>query len=176
MGEGHASSNQRLCPACGCARGQSRGQKNKFQLIACRSCATLYTQHLPNTNTEQDYDSYYTHENLTVPAFLESRVDGIVSKFEPYRENGRLLDVGCGAGTFLEAAARAGWEATGVEVSRTAAEHVRSRGFEVFFGELEKAGYAGEHFGSSTVRWSLIWMMPPTFPILARRMKSLDRR
>ena len=147
MGEDSASSNARHCPACGRASGQSRGQKNDFQLLACRSCDTLYTAHLPKTNQSQDYyDSYYTSENLTVSAFIDKHLDGIVATFEPYRKNNRLLDVGCGAGTFLEASARAGWDAFGVEVSRTAAEHVRGRGFEVFCGELEKAGYPDEHF------------------------------
>lgn len=146
MGEGSTNSNERYCPAC-CQRGShSRGQKNNFQLLSCQTCATLYTATNPDMNQAPDYDSYYTAENLTVPSFINSILDEIVATFEPYRKNNRLLDVGCGAGTFLEASARAGWEATGVEVSRTAAEHVSGRGFEVFCGELEKAGYPDEHF------------------------------
>ena len=79
-------------------------------------------------------------------AFVAKHLDEIVRTFEPYRKNNRLLDVGCGAGTFLEAAARAGWQATGVEVSRTAAEHIRKQGIDVFCGELEKANYPNDHF------------------------------
>jgi SAM-dependent methyltransferase len=146
MGEDNASSNARLCPACGRTSGHSRGRKNDFQLLSCQSCATLYTARNPDPNQAQDYDAYYTAENLTVPTFINSILDEIVVTFEPYRKNNRLLDVGCGAGTFLEASARAGWEAMGVEVSHTAAEHVSGRGFEVFCGELEKAGYLDEHF------------------------------
>jgi SAM-dependent methyltransferase len=146
MDEGSASSNARHCPACGRASGHSRGRKNDFQLLSCQTCATLYTAMNPDPNREQDYDAYYTAENLTVPTFINSILDEIVATFEPYRKNNRLLDVGCGAGTFLEAAARAGWEAMGVEVSRTAAEHVGGRGFEVFCGELENATYPDEHF------------------------------
>lgn len=146
MGKSNASSNARLCPACGRATGRSRGQKNDFQLLACRSCATLYTAHLPQTNQSQDYDAYYTPENLTVPAIIEKRLDEIVSTFEPYRKNNRLLDVGFGAGTFLEAAVRSRWQTFGVEVSRTAVEHVRERGFEVFCGQLGKAAYPDDYF------------------------------
>lgn len=146
MSEGTASSNPRFCPACGGANGLSRGEKNDFQLLACRSCATVYTKHLPKTNESQDYDSYYTPENLTVPAIIERRLDEIVSTFEPYRKNNRLLDVGCGAGSFLQAAARHEWKAFGVEISQSASEHVRGRGIEVFCGELENANYADEYF------------------------------
>lgn len=144
MNEG--SSGSRDCPACGRTNGLSRGQKNDFQLLACPSCATVYTAHLPNTDQSLDYDAYYTPENLTVPAAIENRLDEIIATFEPYKKDKRLLDVGCGAGTFLEAAGRAGWQAIGVEVSRTAAEHVRARGFEVFCGELENANYPDDYF------------------------------
>lgn len=135
-----------VCPACGQAGGRSLGRKNDFQLFSCKSCATLYAAHAPRITQLHDYDNYYTEQNLTVPAFIDSILDGIVTTFEPYRLTNRLLDVGCGAGTFLEAAARARWQATGVEVSQTAVEHVRGQGFEVFCGELEEANYPDEYF------------------------------
>ena len=146
MAERIISYNTRPCPACGHVPGVVRGEKNGFPLLACRSCATIYTAHLPSIDQSQDYDGYYTPENLTVAAFIEKHLDEIVSTFEPYRKNNRVLDVGCGAGTFLEAAGRAGWKAIGVEVSRTASEHIRQRGFEVFCGELQQANYPHDHF------------------------------
>lgn len=141
-----ATSKNRHCPACGQRGTQSWGQKNDFQMLSCQTCATLYTATNPDTNPEDNYDAYYSAENLTVPAFINSRLDEIVATFGPYRKNNRLLDVGCGAGSFIEAAARAGWQATGIEVSRKAAEYVTGRGFEVFCGELENAGYPDDHF------------------------------
>lgn len=146
MDVGTTSSNARPCPACGRARGESRGQKNEFELLACQSCATLYTDHLPSVDQPQDYDSYYSSENLTVPTAIQRRLDEIVATFDSYRRNNRLLDVGFGAGTFLEAAARGKWQAFGVEVSHTAVEHVRDRGFQLFCGELGKAGYPDDYF------------------------------
>ncbi len=144
MDKGSVSFNARHCPACGRASGHSRGRKNDFQLLSCQTCATLYTATNPYPNQEQDYDAYYTAENLTVPTFINSILDEIVATFEPYRKSNRLLDVGCGAGTFLEAAARAGWEAMGVEVSRTAAEHVSGRDFEVFCGTYRIHGHCSK--------------------------------
>jgi len=146
MGKTSASLSERLCPACGRQAGRNRGEKNNFQLLSCQTCATLYTAQEPPAGQGLDYDAYYTPENLSVPAFISRRLDEIVATFSPFRKNNRLLDVGCGAGTFLEAAARDNWQAFGVEVSRGAAEHVRSLGFEVFLGELEQANYPGEYF------------------------------
>jgi 2-polyprenyl-3-methyl-5-hydroxy-6-metoxy-1,4-benzoquinol methylase len=146
MRKGSADLNERLCPACGQQAGRDRGRKNTFQLLSCRTCATLYTAESPGPGQWEDYDAYYTPENLMVPDFINRRLDEIVATFKSYRKSNRLLDVGCGAGSFLEAAARDNWEAFGVEISQTAADHVRKQGFEVFCGELEKADYPDGYF------------------------------
>ena len=53
---------------------------------------------------------------------------------------GRLLEVGAGYGLFLDAARRAGWETSGVELSRTGARHARETlGLDVFCGQLAEA-------------------------------------
>lgn len=111
------------CPACAHVGGQSRGRKNDFYLFSCESCKTLYAVRIPGIVQTQDYNSYYTAENLTVPAFINRRLDEIVSTFEPYRKHNRPLDVGFGAGSFLEAASRNRWQTFGVEVLRTAVDH-----------------------------------------------------
>ncbi|SFT46732.1 Methyltransferase domain-containing protein [Geodermatophilus amargosae] len=53
---------------------------------------------------------------------------------------GRLLEVGAGYGLFLDAARRAGWDTSGVELSRTGAEHATGTlGLDVFCGQLADA-------------------------------------
>jgi 2-polyprenyl-3-methyl-5-hydroxy-6-metoxy-1,4-benzoquinol methylase len=53
---------------------------------------------------------------------------------------GRLLEVGAGYGLFLAAAREAGWTTSGVELSRTGAEHAQDTlGLDVFCGQLEDA-------------------------------------
>jgi SAM-dependent methyltransferase len=152
-GEGSVSVNRdengrqpRRCPACGSEAGVARGRKGEFDMLGCGDCQTIYVAALPGAGESADYEGYYGEENLILPDFIDRRLDEIVAGFEPYRRAGRLLDVGCGAGTFLRAAKRAGWEAVGVEVSATAVEHNRAAGFEVFAGELEAARYPEGHF------------------------------
>jgi SAM-dependent methyltransferase len=137
---------ERRCPACGSESHHARGQKNGFEMFSCQKCGTLYTSAFPDSDSEQDYNEYYGEGNLSVPDFINQRLDEIMASFAAYRENGRLLDVGFGAGTILEAAARAGWTASGVEVSETAVEHVRALGYDVFCGELAEARYADDYF------------------------------
>lgn len=145
MAEGGRASARR-CPSCGSASARERGRKNNFRMLLCRACQTLYVAGLPRSGDEEDYDSYYAAENLTFPAFVERRLDEIVASFSAYRQDGRLLDVGCGAGSFLQAAGRAGWTPYGLEVSQTAVEHNRRAGFDVFCGELAAARYPDDYF------------------------------
>jgi SAM-dependent methyltransferase len=136
---------ERRCPACAGVGNFGRGAKNGFALFECRACATLYAEAEPGA-ARYDYDVYYHDANLSVPDFIGARLDEIFASFAPYRRTGRLLDVGCGAGSLLEAARRAGWEAGGTEVSRPAVEHARREGFEVFCGDLAEANFPEGHF------------------------------
>ncbi|MDT4898888.1 MAG: hypothetical protein QOH25_3965 [Acidobacteriota bacterium] len=141
-------SDKRHCPACDSGAARDRGEKNGYEILACRSCGTIYTSRVPPPQSESacDYESYYTEDNLTPPAFVFDRLDEIVAEYSPYRENNRLLDVGFGSGVMMQAAKRAGWTAMGQEISRTAIEHARSFDFDVFCGELVDAKYDDDYF------------------------------
>jgi SAM-dependent methyltransferase len=134
-------------------------------MLRCQTCGTLYTSSLPDSTGAQDYDGYYSAENLTVPDFIHSRLNDIVAGFDAYRQTNRLLEVGFGAGALLQAAARAGWQTLGVEVSRTAVESAREQGFEVFCGELSEAAYPAGHFDVVTAS-ELLEHVPDPLPLL----------
>jgi SAM-dependent methyltransferase len=142
--EDAARAARRACPACGAGGARGRGRKNDLEIASCEGCGTLYALSAPGAGG--DYDDYYDEANLSVPPFVERRLDEIVAGFAPFRKGNRLLDVGCGAGSLLEAARRAGWDAEGVEVSLPSVEHVRARGFEVFYGELAAARFPAASF------------------------------
>jgi 2-polyprenyl-3-methyl-5-hydroxy-6-metoxy-1,4-benzoquinol methylase len=138
----------RSCPACDSRAARDRGEKNGYQILACRSCGTLYTDRVPppQSETAYDYESYYTEDNLTPPAFVFKRLEEIVGEYAPFRKNNRLLDVGFGSGVIMQTAKRGGWTVMGQEISGTAAQHARSLGFEVFQGELVDAKYENDYF------------------------------
>jgi SAM-dependent methyltransferase len=115
-------------------------------MITCDECGTLYAQRLPDAAEAMDYDSYYSPTNLSVSDFIQKRVEEIVAGFSGYRQTNRLLELGFGSGVMLRAAARAGWVAEGVEISRTATEYARAEGFKVFCGDLSEAEYPAGYF------------------------------
>jgi len=65
------------------------------------------------------------------------RLSGLVARRPP---PARLLEIGTGYGYFLAAARDAGYQVSGVELSRTGAAHARDRhGLDVFLGQLDSA-------------------------------------
>lgn len=136
----------RACAACGSRDAQPLGIKNELEIVSCRQCATVYTPYSPWYSSEYYYVSYYPEASLSPPAFVQTRLEEITAEFAPYRENNRLLDIGCGAGNLMLAARKHGWNAHGLDVSANAVNHVRSLGFEVFQGELKNAQLPSQHF------------------------------
>lgn len=137
----------RRCPACG-GDGERLGYKENIAVLACRKCKSLFSDHIPQSSAVWDYDAIYTTTETTViPDFINVQVARIVSGFAAFRHSNRLLDLGFGSAVFMQAAAKVGWETTGVEVSRSAIEHARQLGFQnVFQGDLAAAGYTSGQF------------------------------
>lgn len=134
------------CLCCQSVEFQSIGEKNNYRIEICRNCKTLNATNLGGSAEVFDYSDYYSEETLAIPDFILQRLAEIIAEFEPYRQTGRLLDVGCGAGTMLKAALNGNWAAEGLEVSDSSVEFLRKNNFKVFHGELTKAGFPKNNF------------------------------
>ncbi len=133
------------CPACHETQKKLRGEKGDFKVYVCQKCGTLYIAG-KKAATSFNYNDYYEESNLAIPDFVERRLTEIVHSFEKYRQNNRFLDVGCGAGTLLKAALNEGWQAEGIEVSRSSVEFLRKQGIKVFHGDLSGARFSEGSF------------------------------
>src|SRR4051794_17739422 len=102
------------------------GAVGEFDILTCTRCRTLFTAALPVGDDAKDYEDFYAAaRNVAVPAFVLERLADTVASFEPYRLHGRWLDLGCGAGTLLQAATNRGWQAVGTEVAPAAVDNLR---------------------------------------------------
>lgn len=66
--------------------------------------------------------------------------------YVPFKNGGRLLDVGCGAGNTLIRMRAYGWEAVGVDFDEQALASARSNGLSVFNGSLEDQSFPDASF------------------------------
>ena len=72
-----------------------------------------------------------------VPLLPERSQSALYARFYlPWKQGGRLLEVGCGSGKQLEAMADAGWDARGVDFDPEAVAAARSRGLDVAVGDV----------------------------------------
>ncbi|MBI5878468.1 MAG: class I SAM-dependent methyltransferase [Chloroflexi bacterium] len=93
---------------------------------------------------------------------------------ERYVRNGRLLEVGCGTGLFLDEMRSCGWNVSGVEPSLHASAYAReSLGLNVFSGSLEQFDLSGRSFDVICM-WDVLEHLPDPAKALVRLAASLD--
>jgi 2-polyprenyl-3-methyl-5-hydroxy-6-metoxy-1,4-benzoquinol methylase len=77
----------------------------------------------------------------------------LVEELAPGR--GRVLDIGCGLGTFLDLARQRGWEVRGVEVNSWCVRYMTERGIPVFAGLLQPEDLLPRHYNCVAL-WTVL--------------------
>ena len=143
-----AGGNDRMlaCPACGTAtRQQFLYDKNGCHILRCTQCG------LGRAETgDFDPGSYYTadyfsggHDDgyadyLGAEPILRREFAGTVDFIRRFKPSGRLLDVGCAYGFFLQEAKQV-YDVSGIELAEDAAAHCRQTGLRVLSGIADEA-------------------------------------
>ena len=148
--------------------------RQQFPLVECKECGLVFVNPRPtreNLGKLYPPDEYYALQESaamwqglrpTLKSYAIRFISGhhntpwgrtgarllgrMVSVSVPYVEGGKILDVGCGSGAYLDLMQQVGWVTYGVEPSKTGAERARASGHDVFCGELIDAGYSLELF------------------------------
>ncbi len=139
--------------------------EGEFHLVQCLECGLVYLNPRPARNEIPTfYPNHYDQFNFAIhkSSFL-TRMDrnyGLHKRCRAvlrYRRHGRLLDVGCATGDFLDAMRRyPGWEVYGVELNERASEYARRQlGLTVTTGTLEDADYPERYFDVVTL-WHVL--------------------
>jgi len=147
--------------------------KEKFIMVKCSTCGLVYLNPRPVKEKIGGYypgENYYSYQDFTdkklnyrewlKQASLEGYYNSknifkkilsylLVRNFQivvPKELKGRLLDIGCGSGEFLNQMKNFGWEVYGVEISPEAADMGNKRGLNIFCGELGGADFPQNYF------------------------------
>jgi SAM-dependent methyltransferase len=149
------------CALCGSAERQGLFNVDGYPIAHCRSCTLVQVDvDLERRELEEIYDEdyfagevfhdYVGERDVRVAAAAEATQ--ILARMVPA---GRLLDVGCGAGFFLEAASRV-YDGSGIELSAFASEYARRElGLRVITGDVTDEAFAGEQFDVITL-WNTV--------------------
>ena len=117
------------CILCGSKDLQIFPDYEAHDLVSCINCSLKFIRKIPSIQQLKNYYSNYVYEMLdSINPINRIRYNALLDEFEPYRKNNSILDIGCGAGQFLEVAAERGWEVTGTEFSDKALGICRGKG------------------------------------------------
>ncbi len=163
------------CPLCGGGRraplleAPDTGRDRPglwFAVVRCDECGLCFTSPRPDPATIGQFypDTYRPHRRPRARARaapwapLASLLGRpcVERRALPWHGRGRLLDFGCGGGSFLERMHQQGWQVTGLDSSPAAVERVRTElGVRALLGTLPHPELDSDAFDVVTMWHSL---------------------
>jgi 2-polyprenyl-3-methyl-5-hydroxy-6-metoxy-1,4-benzoquinol methylase len=153
----------RACPLCKKIDGETAFVKNGFKHVRC-SCGMIYVpevlkdEYLNYVYADPDYEKE-THASFrTEPrkSFIEAiYLDGLSLLDKAGANPGKMLDVGCSSGLFMELALKHGFSVRGVEPSEYAVNVAKQHGLDVIQGYFGK-GMFEENSYDVVVLWDVL--------------------
>ncbi len=118
------------------------------KIVCCMTCGLVYAvPKAPIQEITRDYVEMEDPEYLAEEKGRRRQSGVILSRITKYKKRGRLLDVGCGPGFFLDEAKRQGWEVAGVDLSLWAKKYAKEKfGIVVSQGTLAQCAFPERSF------------------------------
>lgn len=134
------------CILCGSKELKPLPDYAEHHLVSCAACSHVFSNAIPSQEElNAFYNSDYDRTTYFSPV-TEKRYNELLDGFEKYRTTGKILDIGCGYGFFLETARKRGWQVYGTEVSDEACQICREKGIEMHCGKFEESELETESF------------------------------
>lgn len=114
-------------------------------LVKSKKTGFVFCSRIPTETELINHYNQYTRNNFISPITVKNYQD-LLTSFEPYRKTGRILDIGCGDGYFLEEARKMGWEVYGTEYTDDAIEVCKEKGIQMHQGKLTPTNYDADSF------------------------------
>lgn len=172
-----ASGLRRTCPVCASGRARPAWQEAGLRYVRCSACTTLFSDIDERYYLAEQHNVWHDPElDDSTLAFYGSAREHAHRQFLrrfPVAGSGRLLDVGCGLGFFVERALADGWDAYGCDLSAAWLAHAQTRlgSDRVRIGEPDAAFGPDERFDLITA-WDVVEHVFDPVPFL----RSLARR
>ncbi|MHB9053010.1 MAG: class I SAM-dependent methyltransferase [Thermoleophilia bacterium] len=178
------------CPICGeqdfspvlTAESMDHLASMPFTVVSCNSCGLMMTNPRPTADAIGEfYESGFYEQgeslikrsliNPVMKGFHELRLRQVTQRMT----GGKILDVGCGKGKFLQVAARHGWEAWGIEPSHRSLSFVQDKsGMKIIGGRFEDADLPDGYFDVVTMWHTLEHFYHPDDTLKKVRRKLRD--
>ena len=114
-------------------------------LVKSKPVGFVFCSRVPTDDELEKHYNKYSRDDYFSPV-TRARYIELLKYLEPYRKNGRILDVGCGIGFFLEVAREMGWDVYGTEYTENAISKCLQRGIKMKKGRLDSQWWPDGYF------------------------------
>jgi 2-polyprenyl-3-methyl-5-hydroxy-6-metoxy-1,4-benzoquinol methylase len=165
--------NSVACAICSVEDAEHRFDKQGLKIVRCRRCGLMYVN--PRLSMDELRELYNAQKISDTSYYERTAKDDAVSfakrlkLIERHRAPGRLLDIGCGPGTFLALAVQRGWKARGIDVNSTSVERCKAAGLDAIAGTFPHPELAGEKFDAIVLNDVLEHLPEPRAALAAVR-------
>lgn len=154
------------CNQCRSSRSYLINVENGFRIVKCRSCGLVYINPQPRERDLMEFYQEYFPEDEGSPIRWERMMSPVFNEIHKYisrnYSKGRLLDVGCSYGFFLQRFDKTKWEIYGVDPSAHAVTYARKKlGKRVFTGPLTQQDFPSQFFDIITLFYVLEHVVDP---------------
>jgi len=136
------------CNLCGSEARQPFCPENGRNLMQCQNCGLIYVS--PRVDANELYalygETYFHNDESGVVGYTNYLADEAnirktarrrMKHLERFVQPGKMLDIGCAVGFFLDEAHQRGWQVQGLDVSAYAVQYVKERfGFDAQHGSF----------------------------------------
>lgn len=139
---------------CSLCKSRKLTKINNFSsrpIVKCQNCGLVQVNPLPpEKKLKHYYDRDYFRNYASYVANSSSHEKyfrrKLVQVEKKAGKKGRLLDIGCALGDFLEMAEKMDWQTQGLEISKEAVIFCKKKGLEVVQGTIETADFTPNSF------------------------------
>ncbi len=172
------------CDLCGKDQPKFLGNTKENTIVQCQNCQHIYLKCRPLAKdlkkifTKEYFNEKYIQENVNVQYCYEKDKKNIVAfarkrfdTIEKYLKPGKVLDIGCALGFYLEEGRKRGWEPYGIEISEYAANYaIQKLGLDVQTVDMEKAVFKKNFFDFIT-----LWLVMEHFVDPVKKLKKISQ-
>ncbi|MDN3514527.1 MAG: class I SAM-dependent methyltransferase [Candidatus Brocadia sp.] len=140
--------------------------QNGYKVVQCKNCGLVYVNPRPDNETLKHLYAEY-HQRNGKDANDWARLMGknfkevllFLNKALPGK--GKLLDIGCGYGHFIETMKCQGWSVYGIDLSSKVLLYAKEKGLDVFEISVDNVSFPDKYFDAVTAFYVLEHLTNP---------------
>ncbi len=146
------------CNLCGADGARLVCVDQGYRICRCRRCRLVYVTPQPVLGGDVDVSFHASSEVASDPGFRTEKnavyAQGLTELDRLLPDKGRLLDIGCAFGLFLDQARDLGWDPFGIDVSEVGVTHARE---QLGLSNVDRADLGGSPFPPQFFHAVTLW-------------------